>query len=85
MTVAVLVDGLLYLLLPAQFRVLDIATYAYPVFLLMLMAILILGDPGRIDRQTRWLRAVSGVMIGTMTVATAAALTAAKPDSAATS
>ena len=63
MTAAVLVDGVLYLLLPAQFRVLDIATYAYPAFLLILVAILILGDPGRIDRQTRWLRAVTGVMI----------------------
>ena len=73
MTAAVLVDGLLYLFLPAQFRVLDIATYAYPAFLLILVAILTLGDPGRIDRQTRWLRTVTGVMIGTMTVATAAA------------
>ena len=71
MAAAVLVDGLLYLLLPAQFRVSDLGAFAYPAFLLILV-ILIMGDPGRINRETRWLRAATGVMIGAMTVATAA-------------
>ncbi len=72
MAAAVVVNGLLYLLLPAQFRVSDLGAFAYPAFLLVLVAVLILGDPGRIDRETRWLRTVTGVMIGAMTVATAA-------------
>lgn len=31
---------------------------------------LIVGDPGRIDRENRWLRITTGVMVATITVAT---------------
>ena len=40
-----------------------------PVVLLGLLAALIIGDPGRIDRQKTWLRVVTGVVIAFLTVA----------------
>lgn len=36
-----------------------------------LAVVLIVDDPGRIDRESRWLRVTTGVMIATITVATA--------------
>lgn len=33
-----------------------------------LIAALILGDPGRIDRQRTWLRVLTGVLIGVITI-----------------
>lgn len=38
----------------------------------MFLAVLAIGDPGRIDRQSRWLRIVTGLLIITITIATAA-------------
>jgi hypothetical protein len=40
-----------------------------PVVLLGLLAALIVGDPGRIDKQKPWLRIVTGVVIAVMTLA----------------
>ena len=40
-----------------------------PAVLLTLLAVLIAGDPGRIDRQKRWLRVVTGVVIAFITLA----------------
>jgi hypothetical protein len=40
-----------------------------PVVLLVLLAVLIVGDPGRIDRQKTWLRVVTGIVIAFITVA----------------
>ena len=37
--------------------------------LLALLAVLIAGDPGRIDRQKTWLRILMGVVITFVTVA----------------
>ena len=37
--------------------------------LLALLAVLIAGDPGRIDRQKTWLRVVTGAVIAFITVA----------------
>ena len=71
MVLAVLVAAGLYLFIPEQFRVSEWTHYAYPVFLLVLVVILTLGDPGRIDRESRWLRVTTGVMVATITVATA--------------
>jgi len=39
------------------------------VVLAVLMIALIVGDPGRIDRQTRWLRVLTGALIGLITIA----------------
>lgn len=41
--------------------------------LLGLSALLVVGDPGRIDRQKAWLRIVTGTLIAVMTVANLAA------------
>ena len=40
-----------------------------PAVLLALLAALIIGDPGRIDRQRTWLRIDTGVVIAFLTVA----------------
>ena len=53
--------------LPGQYRVNPI--WVVPVVLLVLLAVLIIGDPGRIDRQKPWLRAVTGIVIAFITVA----------------
>lgn len=71
MVLAVLVAAGLYLFIPEQFRVSEATHYIYPVFLLVLVVILVVGDPGRIDRESRWLRVVTGVMVASITVATA--------------
>jgi hypothetical protein len=40
-----------------------------PVVLLALLVTLIIGDPGRIDRQKPWLRVTTGVVIALLTLA----------------
>ena len=37
--------------------------------LLTLLAVMIAGDPGRIDRQRTWLRIVTGIVIAFITLA----------------
>ncbi len=71
MALAVLVAGGLFLLIPEDFRVSDASVVAYPAFLLVLLGILIVGDPGRIDREKRWLRLTTGVMIAVITMGAA--------------
>jgi hypothetical protein len=63
---AILAAGGLHVALPAQYRVNP--RWVVPVVLLILLAILIIGDPGRIDRQKPWLRAVTGIVIGFITL-----------------
>ena len=53
--------------LPAKYRVNP--PRVAPVVLLGLLAALIIGDPGRIDRQKTWLRIVAGAMIAFLTLA----------------
>jgi hypothetical protein len=43
------------------------------VFLLLFLAVLIIGDPGRIDRQRTWLRWTTGLMIALITLVNASA------------
>ena len=57
---AILVAALLHVALPAKYRV-DPA-WVVPTVLLALLAALITGDPGRIDRQKTWLRIVTGAV-----------------------
>jgi hypothetical protein len=73
MALAVIVAAGLYLLIPEQFRVWGPLQIGYPGFLLVLLAVLMLGDPGRIDRDSRWLRITTGVMVAVITLGTAAA------------
>jgi hypothetical protein len=72
MALAVVAVAVLFLLIPADFRAVPGAHVGFPVFLFVLLVVLIVGDPGRIDRATPWLRTVTGVMIAIITFATAA-------------
>ena len=68
---AVVGVGVLQELVPDDFRVLP--RHVYPIVLLCFLAVLVLGDPGRIDRQRRWLRVTTLLMFGLITLATASA------------
>ncbi len=65
---AILVAAGLHVALPAEYRVQP--GWVVPVVLLGLLAVLIAGDPGRIDRQRPWLRLVLRILIAFMTVTT---------------
>ena len=67
MALAIVVAAVLHVALPAKYRVNP--PWVAPAVLLGLLAALIIGDPGRIDRQKTWLRIVTGVMIACLTVA----------------
>ena len=64
---AILAVAVLHVALPAKYRVNP--PWVAPVVLLALLAALIIGDPGRIDRQKTWLRIVTGAVIAFVTVA----------------
>jgi hypothetical protein len=72
MALAVVAAAGLYLLLPQDYLLSPALRWAYPLFLLGLLALLVVGDPGRIDRTDRWLRITTGVMIGLITLGAAA-------------
>jgi hypothetical protein len=72
MALAVLAAGGLRAVLPAQLRFGD-ARWAFAVVVFALLATLIVGDPGRIDRDSRRLRALSGTLIGLISVVNASA------------
>jgi hypothetical protein len=67
MATAVVVAGVLHQLLPEDFRVSP--AWVYPSFLAVLLIVLIVGDPGRIDRQRPWLQVATGLMVGLIAVA----------------
>ena len=64
---AIIAAAGLHVALPARYRVQP--AWVVPVVLLALLAVLIAGDPGRIDRQKTWLRVVTGTVITFITVA----------------
>jgi hypothetical protein len=72
MALAVLAAGGLRAVLPSELRSGD-ARWAFVVVVFALLAILIIGDPGRIDRDSRWLRALTGTLIGLISVVNASA------------
>ncbi len=69
MAAAVLATGGLHALLPESFLV--VPDWVYPAFLLVFLGVLIVGDPGRIDRQRPWLRVTTQLMIGFITLVNA--------------
>jgi hypothetical protein len=72
MALAVLAAGGLRAALPAQLRNGD-ARWAFIVVVVVLLAVLVIGDPGRIDRDSAWLRALTATLIGLITAVNAAA------------
>jgi hypothetical protein len=64
---AIVVAAFLHVALPAKYRVNP--PWLAPAVLLALLAALIIGDPGRIDRQKTWLRIATGVVIACLTLA----------------
>ncbi len=64
---AIIAAAGLHVVLPARYRVQP--AWVVPAVLLVLLAALIAGDPGRIDRQKTWLRVVTGVVIAFITMA----------------
>jgi hypothetical protein len=63
----------MHVALPARYRVNP--TWVVPVVLLGLLAALIIGDPGRIDRQKPWLRVTTSAVIALLTLANLGAAT----------
>ena len=72
MALAVLAAGGLRAALPSQLRNGD-ARWAFIVVIVALLAILVIGDPGRIDRDSTWLRVLTGSLIGLISAVNAAA------------
>jgi hypothetical protein len=58
---AIIVVAALHVALPARYRVQP--AWLFPTVLLALLAVLIVGDPGRIDRQKAWLRIITSAVI----------------------
>ena len=69
MAVAALTAVGLHQLMPADFRVSP--HWMYPAFMVAFLIVLVVGDPGRIDRRRRWLQVTTGLMIGMITLVNA--------------
>jgi hypothetical protein len=72
MAAAVLAAGGLRAALPSQLRNGD-ARWAFVAVIVVLLAVLVIGDPGRIDRDSTWLRVLTGTLIGLISAVNAAA------------
>ena len=70
MAAAVLAAGLLRAALPPELRDGD-ARWLFLAVVVVLLAALIAGDPGRIDRDVPWLRLLTGMLIGVISVVNA--------------
>ena len=72
MALAVLATGFLRAALPPELRAGD-SRWLYLVVVAVLLGVLIVGDPGRIDRDKRWLRVTTVSLIGLISAANAIA------------
>ena len=72
MALAVLAAAGLRAALPPQLRDGD-ARWAFGAVVVVLLGVLIIGDPGRIDRDSAWLRVMTGTLIGLISAVNAAA------------
>ena len=70
MAIAVVATGLLRAALPHELRNGD-AAWLFLVIVVVLLAVLIIGDPGRIDRDRPWLHNLTSVLIGLISIANA--------------
>src|ERR1700749_660194 len=64
---AIIVVAGLHVALPARYRVQP--AWLLPAVVLVLLAVVVIGDPGRIDRQRAWLRIVISAVIALITLA----------------
>ena len=72
MALAVLAAGLLRAVLPPELRTGD-SRWVFIVVILVLLSVMIIGDPGRIDRDSTWLRVLTGTLIGLVSAVNASA------------
>ncbi len=72
MALAVLAAGGLRAVLPPALRNGD-TRWAFIAVVVVLLGILVIGDPGRIDRDSTWLRIMTGTLIGLISAVNAAA------------
>jgi hypothetical protein len=72
MALAVLAAGGLRAALPSQLRNGD-ARWAFVAVIVVLLAVLVIGDPGRIDRDSTLLRVMTGSLIGLISAVNAVA------------
>src|SRR6201989_199764 len=72
MALAVLAAGGLRAALPPELRNGD-TRWAFIAVSVVLLVILVIADPGRIDRESRWLRVLTGSLIGLITAVNASA------------
>ena len=71
MAVAVLVTGILHDLLPSGFQLTPRGSYTF--VMLVLLGILVIGDPGRIDRPRKSLHVVTRILIALIILVNATA------------
>jgi hypothetical protein len=67
MALAALTAGVMHELLPTDFQVGNV--WVYPILMGLFLVLLIAGDPGLIDRERRWLRLTTGLMIALIALA----------------
>ena len=72
MALAVLAAGVLRAVLPPELRTGD-SRWVFIVVILVLLSVMIIGDPGRIDRDSTWLRVLTGTLIGLVSAVNASA------------
>src|SRR4051812_37754916 len=70
MAIAVLATVILASVPPARFTIGPLPLF--PVLVTVLLVVLVLGAPGRIDRRSRWLRNVSYLLVGVLVAGTLA-------------
>ena len=70
MAIAVVATGLLRAALPHELRNGD-AAWLFLIIVVGLLVVLIIGDPGRIDRDRPWLHNLTSVLIGLISIANA--------------
>jgi hypothetical protein len=67
MAATVVAAEVLHATLPTQIRSLG-WIWVYPTVVLGLLLVLVIGDPGRIDKRDPWLRVVTGALISFITI-----------------
>jgi hypothetical protein len=70
MAAAVLASEVLHATLPPAIRSIG-QVWIYPTVVIGLLLVLVIGDPGRIDKRDRWLRVVTGALIAFITLVNA--------------